>query len=371
MARGTRPTVLACSTDKYPELVQTIEIGSRDRDAERVVVMSLCPDGDRYSSMPNLAAGDEIWASAELEVTTDHELNDPTYCVSQPYKFSPHVHATLLLASGKDVTDADNKNAIRIGATEEQTVTQCDHHGLVVFDPRSYTVPEEGLPWDGPSYLNLVLRAHNREAKPGHVLLIGQNEPADKGQPAHAKGDAGKINVVRYRGQPQPTGTTTRASGRNNSHIPIAKPTVPKVVYSMRLVDLKKDEQLLMKAGFETRDPHGYRARVSTEVIVADSPDQTDRENAARDYLPFHGELGKGNGTNILPGKSYRTQKYGTLRVLRDASDDVYVNVVVSSAAPASAVPKPDDPRPQANDAVHILRDGVLEITRFPSECAG
>jgi hypothetical protein len=139
----------------------------------------------------------------------------------------------------------------------------------------------------------------------------------------------------------------------------------------MRLVDLKKDEQLLMKADFETRDPHRYRARVSTEVIVADTDDETDRDNPARDYVPFHGELGKGNGTNVLPNASYRTRKYGTMRLLDDVSMPLFVNVVVTSAAPASAAPKPDDPRPQANDAVRILPGGYLEITRLPPECLG
>jgi hypothetical protein len=372
MANSSTPKVLACSTDKYPERVPTIEIGTSDRAAERVVVMSLGPGPDSYSSMPHLAGGDEIWVSAELEVTTDHPLNDPTYCVSQPYEFSPHIHASLLLANGEDVTEDDGENGIRIGGTKAETCTQDEHHCLVVFEPTSYPVPDEGLPWQGQSYLNLVLRAHNHEASSGDVLLIGQNEPADKGSPAHAKGDEGKINVVRYRGLPQPTGKTKRARSLRNSHVPIKKhPAEPRVIYSMRLVDLKKDEQLLMKADFQTRDPYRYRARVSTEVIVADTPDETDRDNPARDYVPFHGELGKGNGTNVLPKESHRTQKFGTLRILEDAPQPLFVNVVVTSAAPASAIPKPNDPHPKANDAVRILRGGSLEITRLQPRCAG
>jgi hypothetical protein len=375
MSKDTSPTVLACSTDKYPECVDRIEIGASRDSAVSQVVMSLKPGGEAaYSSMPQLIGGDVISVSAELEVTTDHETDDRTYLVGQSYKFSPHVHASLLLASAIDVTDNDGLDGIRIGDSEDETVSQDRHHGLIVFEPRSFRIPDEGLPWNGESYLNLVLRAHHQGAGRGQLLLIGQNEPAEDGTPATAKGDEGKINLVRYRGQPEPTGSVIRAGRRRNSHVPISKkPPKPRVIYSMRLVRLKKHEQLLMKADFKTRDPHPYRARVSTEVIVADSADQTDRDNPAQAHVPFHGELGKGNGTNIVPGvdDTYRTRKYGTMRLLKDLEADLFVNVVVNSAPPASADPKPDDPRPQANDTVRILRGGYLEITRLPPDCIG
>jgi hypothetical protein len=57
--------------------------------------------------------------------------------------------------------------------------------------------------------------------------------------------------------------------------------------------------------------------------------------------------------------------------MLEAAPQPLFVNVVVSSAAPASAIPKPNDPHPKANNAVRILRGDSLAITRLPPECAG
>jgi hypothetical protein len=368
MAASATPGILACSTDKYPEQLPTIPIASKAEDAERHVVMLLGPGQHGYSSMPELESGDEIQVSAELEVTTDHRIADRDYCVSEPYEFAPHVRARLLLANGESVTENDGVNGIRIGETKRATCTQDEHHHRVVFDPDLYPV-RANLPWQGQSYLNLVLDAYHQDAVPGHVLLIGQNEPRQGAAPPYAKGDMGKINVIRYRGEPHPPVTVRRADVSRNSHVPVRKE--PTVIYSRRLVGLRKREQLLMEARFDASNPYAYRARVSTEVIISDQLDGTDRHNAARDYVSFEGELGKGNGTNVPPGKMYKTRKYGTLRVLKDIPTPVFANLVVTSAAPMPATPHPGDPRPKANDAVPIVPGGYLQITRVSPDHLG
>jgi hypothetical protein len=369
MAASATPGILACSTDKYPERPpNTIRIASKADDAERHVVMLLGPGQHAYSSMPELESGDEIQVSAELEVTTDHPIASRDYCVSEPYEFDPHIRARLLLANGESVTENDGVNGIRIGETKREICTQDEHHHRVVFDPVLYPVRTD-LPWQGQSYLNLVLDAYHHDAEPGHVLLIGQNEQRQGKEPPHAKGDMGKLNVIRYRGEPHPPVTVGRAGALRNSHVPVRKE--PTVIYSRRLVGLRKREQLLMEARFDANNPYAYRARVSTEVIISDQRDGTDRHNPAREYVSFEAEFGKGNGTNVAPGKPYTTRKYGTLRVLEDIPMPVFANLVVTSAAPMSAEPHPGDPRPKANDAVRIVPGGYLEISRVSPDHLG
>jgi hypothetical protein len=370
MAANAMPGILACSTHKYPERLPTIQIGNRAADAERRVVMLLGRDQHGYSSMPELLGGDEIEVSAELAVTTDHPFPSPDYCVSKPYKFNPHIRASLLLANGDSITEEDDENGIKIGETKHEICTHGEHHRRVVFEPVRYPVRAKGLPWQGrQSYLNLVLRAYHHDAEPGHVLLIGQNEPRNGQLAPHAKGDMGKINVIQYRGQPHPPVTVGRADALRNSHVPVRKE--PRVIYSRRLVGLPKREQLLMEARFDASNPYAYWARVSAEVLISDKADGTDRHNPAREYVSFEGELGKGNGTNVSPGGTYTTQKYGTLRILDDLPMKVFANLVVTSAAPMPAVFHPGDPRPKSDHAVRIMPGGYLQITRVSPEYLG
>ena len=101
MAQGT---VLACSTGKNAERKPlTLDIGTSKATATKRVVMSLGKGDEPYCSMPDLAPGDQIEVSAELQVTTDSRVPGPD-CVSKPYSYDPKVSAKLLLAEGPKVT---------------------------------------------------------------------------------------------------------------------------------------------------------------------------------------------------------------------------------------------------------------------------
>jgi hypothetical protein len=355
------PTVLACSTDKDPERQPlTIPITTK-LDARRRVVMALGPGEYPYSSMPDLAPGDRIEVSAELEVTTDAEVAGSD-CVGKPYHYNPRIKARLLLADSPNATARAPTTAVALGSSLSTVCTHEQHHHIVVFSDVSYTVGAAGLPWTGDSYLNLVVSAHHPRAKRGHVLLIGQNEPGSGGGPAYAKGDMGKINVVRYRGQPEPSGKVKSTTRIRNSQVPIRKQ--PTVVYSLRLGDLRKDEQLLMQAKMKSSNPHAYKARVSTQVVLTDSANGTGLHGSARDYAALKGEIGKYNGCNCLPGDTCTTRKFGTLRMLKDVTAPLFATLVVTSAAPPPG-------HAQAGDTLKILSGGALTVTRLPPEVTG
>lgn len=349
----TTPTLLAASTDKDPERHLELPI-TRSKGADPRVVVGLGPSGPPYSSMPPLAPGDRIEISGELEVTTD--ASEPgSAVVRKPYQYDPVIEPKLVLADGPDVVKGDRRHGVTIATLPSQTCDQRRHHTLVVFDKITYTVPERGLPWQGVSHLNLVANAHHKQAEDGQVVLIGQNEPASGSTPAHAEGNMGKLNVVRYRGKPEPPGRRRRAEGLCSSHIPVLKDHRT-VVYSLRLVDLKEGEQLLMRARLDVRNPHHYTARVSTEVVLADSPSKTETTGRSAHVAAFR-QIGKFNGTNCLRDSTVVLKKFGTMRVMKSSNEPLFVNLVATSADPEGGAEPDATVRPQ--------RHGLLEIRRF------
>jgi hypothetical protein len=350
-------TLLACSTDTDPERVLELPI-SRKKGADRRVVMSLGPDGPPYSSMPDLEGGDRIEVSGELELTTDAPEAGKA-CVRKPYRYEPKIDARLLLADEPQVTEPDREHAVPLGPILHETCEQRRHHTLVVFKDVSLTVPDRGLPWEGPSHLNLVVDAYHGDAEEGQVLLVGQNEPATASKPAHAEGNMGKLNVVRLRAAPAPTARRLMARESRNSHVPVLKERRT-VIYSLRLVDLEEGEQLLMEAEVHIHNPHDYAARVSTEVVVGDSHLATDPTGRAAEVCPFRCQIGKFNGTNCLPGSTLTVRKVGTMRILESAHQPLFVNLAVTSSDPEGT--------PGPHDAVEVLPNGFLEVRRFGPE---
>jgi hypothetical protein len=353
-------TVLVSSTDKKPERIETIRITPKPGEIKEVV-MSLGPGSLPYSSLPDLAPGDELQISAELELTTDAPVAD--WAVKEPYGYDPKIQAQLLLASDADATDPERGRAKRLTRLRKETCDNAQHHHRLVFEPFSYPIPASGLRWKGDSYLNLVLSAHYPSAQADQVLLIGQNEPPPrKGEPAFVKGDQGKLNVVRYRGAPKPRGRVLTTRQALTAQVPIIKGQ-PVVVYSLALPELEQDDQLVLEASIGGTNPHEYPARVSTGVILTDSPSATELPKSARDLVPFHGEIGKSNGTNILSKQSYVARKFGTLRVLKDVPAPLYANVVVLTGDP--------DRRSRSGDAVIIDPGGFARIRRLPPRVTG
>jgi hypothetical protein len=308
--------------------------------------------------MPDLAPGDRIEISGELEVTTD--APDAKSAVGEPYGYDPVIDPKLVLADAANAADG-----VALASLPSQVCDQERHHTLVTFAGVSHTVPRRGLPWRGRSHLNLVLDAHHPSARHGQVLLIGQNEPPPRpgGRP-YVKGNMAKLNVVRYRGSPEPRFRRITARDPSSTHVPIRKGHET-VVYSARLADLKRDEQLVVRGELHVSNPHHYAARFSTEVVVSDSQSGTDPTRAIAEACAFRGHICQFNGTNWLPESTAVVHKYGTMRVLRSANQPLFVNLAVTSSAPYL------DENPDPSAAIRVLRHGFLEIHRFRPGAAG
>jgi hypothetical protein len=345
------------TTANKPELVQTIPI-VREAGKGRRVVLSFGSDTATDIPLPDLEPADKLRVFAELEVTTD--ADDPNHpgLMGNAYSYSPKVEATLLLAANADEVAAKPGRAIALGDPWRQTVSHQQHHAVVTFGDAKLEVPAGGLPWNGPSRINLVLSASHPQASQGDVLLIGQNEKT----PTVVQDMAG-IRVVRSRGR-EDRAQPERESACLCAGIPVAKTET--VVLSHRLDDLRAGEQLLAHAKLVTDAAQlGYPARISTRLFLADSSAQVQPGGSAQQSASWKGQLSKFTGFNCIPGDGPRaSQKFGVGAIKAAPGKPLYVNLVAVSAAPFGGA--------GSGDQLPIdTGRSFLEVTRYPAPTAG
>ena len=319
------------STENKPELIETIPITTQPGSGRRVA-LSLGPDTDTASPLPDLAGGDGLEVLAELELTTDAPDANHPGLIGNAYHYAPNVEATLLLAADASVTEA-GPQAVALAPPWRQAISHERHHGVVTFGNGAITLPAGGLPWGEGARINLVVDASHPEARDGDVLLVGQNEKT----PVVVQDMAG-IRAVRYR----PAGAAKPAPLRQTSclcsAIPVSKTRT--VVLSQELSDLAEGERLLFKARLVTdASGLGKPARISTRLFIGDSPSQDEPGGAAAGAVTWKGNLSKYTGFNCLPAEGpIASEKFGVAKVKSAPSGPLYVNLVAVSAAPFGGI---------------------------------
>jgi len=346
-----------CTTGKGPqgtgsELEDRLRITAR-KSEEPKVVMSLGPGDQSFTSMPELAPGDLLRVTTEVEVTTDATRKED--CVGEPYSYHPTVRASLLVASSREASKPDSKHALRVGEPAEHECTHEAHHRVIVFS-EDWPVPEKGLPWSGPSYLNLVLEANHREAKDGHVMLIGENERPEGGGRMTVGGDKGRVNAIRFR-----PGDGTAGERLETSNVRARGGSVPidetrRVVYSQPVEGLADGEQLAVEAKLKASHP-SFPARLSARLFLADSPTQTQNVKDAKEAAALGGEISELNGFNCS-GPSCVLEKFGVARITKPPKrDPIYVNLVVVCGDPEKT---------GRRDPLRVSDGGFLRVVRYP-----
>jgi hypothetical protein len=334
--------------------VETLPIVSEPGKG-RHVVLSLGPETKTETPLPELAPGDRLLAFAELELTTDAEDANHPGLVGNAYSYSPKVEATLLLAADAEAVEAKAGRALElVRAPWRQAISHQRHHAVVTFGDAELRVPGGGLPWNGPSHLNLVVSASHGNARPGDLLLVGQNEKT----PTVVQDMAG-IRAVRFRPGNTPAPPAEHESACLCAGVPIAKRDT--VVLSHELAGLAEGEQILVRGKLVT-DATGLAspARISTRMFIADAPGQTEPGGAAAASLTWKGHLSKFTGFNCLPDEGPQTSaKYGVATVRRAPGVNLYVNLVAVSAAPFGGLGAGDELR------IDTARS-ALDVTRFP-----
>jgi hypothetical protein len=172
------------------------------------------------------------------------------------------------------------------------------------------------------------------------------------------------ISVIRCRPAGVPWPDVIRSDHRRAESLPVVKGET-RVVYAEELKDLRKREQLVVKADVKTSAEHlDYPARATVEVILAEDPRRAEPSAEARRVTTTDGRICPRNGKNCLAAESPMTsRKVGVLRIERNAQKRLYVIAVLVTGDPLQKAKKGDRLR---------LRDGgSLRIFRYPAEMAG
>jgi len=354
-----KPKVAVASTGKNAERFLKLDIEASKPKPR--VVMSLRQGGAAHASLPDLRPGDRLLVSAELEVTTDCPRQQSD-CAKKPYGFDPEVEVALLLTNGAGEAVPAAGSAISLGQPVRRTVTHHRHHDVFVFDNAEFVVPGSGLPWNGPSFINATIASWHPQAKQDQVLIIGQNNPG--GRPS---GDMGGISVARFRPGTETFPNPLRVQKRQITTLRVITGQPQKgIVYSQRLPNLKAREQLRVRAGLKTSSAHlGYPVRTTVEVLLSTDPAGTDPGGEAKRVCPESPQISRGNGKNTLPGDNPMSSlKTGVMRIVKDARDPLYVNVMLTDGDP--------EHKAGPGDALSILpAGGFLAVTRYSAAMAG
>ena len=325
--------------------------------------MSLPP-----SRLPSLRRGGRLRVSAEVQVTTTCVVPSRR-CIGRPYGFTPTVDATLLLASGAHRTGG--RGTARIGRRRSLSCHQRrpnrNHHCVLVPTGTRKIAPRRLPCRPRHCRLNLVVDAHDGDARPGNLLLIGADRPDGS-----IVQDFGRLNALVMPKRPRPRPVRRHTHRRRHRSIPVRSKGSggKRVVYAVRMPRLDKGDVLRIKARQRTAiDQLSYNTYVGTEVILAGSPRATHPSRLAKRAAALRGRITEANGFNCTHGPSaYRTpcltRKAGLLEMVRDAVDrrgrpkPLYVNLVCHLA------PKLVQALP--GDRAQVRPSGHLEVTRFP-----
>lgn len=347
------PKVFVRTSGSHSELVKTIPI-TRTAGARKSVVMSLNP-----RRLPDLEQGDKLKVTAEAQVTLDCWYRQPR-CVGSPYKGSPVVDAKLVLARGARVTGG--RGAIPLAPAKRHVclagLPEREHHCMIVFTHGGTSVGgEDRLPCrPDRCRINLVMDAHNARAKAQNKLLIGGNPPDGS-----VSQDRGRVNAVVLRPGSQPKPDVSKRL--RESRLRLNEKRV--VIYSKRLRSLDRGDQLTVEGRAIVDVSHlPYPARVTSQMVLADRPDQTHPGRVARHVARGGPEITESNGFNCThPRSPCVVHKVGIVRIARDVRDGSGDPIPLYANFTMLNTPKhvPGSP----SDRVRLRDHGALQVVRY------
>ncbi len=365
---GSNGTLRTGTTGNDSEVLKAIPIG-RKAGAKPRVAMSLQP-----GNLGDLRDGDRLEATAEAEVSVclkpneRHGSNRP--CIGRTYGYDPTVIAKLVLADGGKATGGGS--TVELGR-KKLTCTQGqpnrNHHCVLVIDDGVLDVEDAGaLPCNAATcHINLVLSAHDRNAKGGHKVVVG----ADSGGRS-VNGDKGRVNFVRFRPEGAKREPARISDARVRSAIPIAPEggsVKEKAIYSVELGGLKAGEQLVIDGKLISRiGSHPYNVFQTTGIVLSENPDSASREGWPERVGDLNGQIAEANGFNCTQGKSAHedpctARKVGVLEITRDSPKTLYVNLVAGMAAQADF-----NNRHRSSDVAPVRDEGFLRVYRYGAD---
>jgi hypothetical protein len=352
--------VRLATTGSHSELVDTIPI-SRHRRAEPRVAMSLGP-----RALRPLRRGEQLRLNGEVQVTLTCVRKGLPRCIGRTYSYSPRVEARLVLGATRRATRG--RAAIPLstwgGLTCSAHLPNRNHHCVLVFPRITANIgAAAGLPCQpARCHVNLVVAAHNHDARHGDRLIIGTDRPNGT-----VEQDKGRLNAIEIPPGRSPAVTRFRATRRRTRTMPVKEDGGRRVVYSVRVPGLRRGDVLAVEARQRTDISHlPYAAYVSDEVVLAARPRATRPPKPS--VTPEQGYITEANGFNCTQGPSqYRTPcvstKAGAISIRRTSRGrhgrlrPLYVNLVSRS--------KPKHTQEVPGDVAKLLHGGFLSVVRY------
>jgi hypothetical protein len=353
-------TVLAATTGDHSERVGVVPITRRPARAPRVA-MSLGP-----SDLPRLEVRDTLHALAEVQATTTCAEHRNERCIGRPYEFSPFVSAKLLLARGEGVTGG--RRAVSLAHSKSVHCNQRrpnrNHHCVLTFQHARKRIRNvRALPCPpGRCFINLVLSAHNPQARRGNVVVVGADRPNGS-----IRQDKGRLSAVVTKAAAAAP-SRSRTARRVHRRLPVTRGENATAVYSIEFANLRRGDVLVGLAKQRTSiSAVPYSVFLDTRVVLTGRRSGTSTSRLGRRVSSPNGKLTEANGFNCTHGRSaYRTpctsRKAGLVEIRRTPMRNgdrvpLFVNLV------AHTRPKLATPRP--GDHVNVLPSGHLTVRRY------
>jgi hypothetical protein len=354
-------TIQAASTVDGSELVKTVPIHRQAKHGK--VVLSL-----GSGSLPALAAGDTLRASAMLQVSTTCATPDPR-CIGVRYDYSPNFSAQLVLGDGAGATHGAGVVAVtprfQMGCGQKRP--NRNHHCVLALPGTPMTIPgPDQLPCltSGCS-LNLVVDAYNTNAKTGNVLVIGNDQPDGT-----VKGGRSRVNaIVIPPGQgASPTSAVTTTPATASIPIGQQRSGFSSVVFSARLDGLAAGDVLDVNS-LQRTDISSFNLPmfVGSKVVVAAAPNGV---MGQKKYSSEEGQVTPQNGFNCTLGPSpFQTPC---------SSYETGVVTITQTPVTNAGLPKPlyvnvlSRSFPKVAQAAHarsvaVQAGGYLSVVRYPA----
>ena len=360
--------VLATSGDES-ELLRKVPIarkpGARDRVAMRVDPSQFDP----------IQVGDRLRVSGEVQVSTT--CVDPgSRCIGTHYDINPTVTVRIVLSptpsAGSGFFPLSPSRSV---LCKQQRPNRNHHCTLTIPNTETQISDLNALPCppDG-CYLELIVGASNKKAKRGNVVVLGGDQP--DGSVAQ---DKGRLNLVQsHAGVPDPSVASNNELVTTELPVQIEDSEKKRVVYSMPIQAPKKGEVIAFDSRFTTSiSALHYNTFISSRVITAKGPTDTDSRGIAKHAIPLKGQATESNGFNCTLGTSgfpnpCTTIKAGAVKFKRDVVDNdtgepatIYLNVL-AGAKPLLAEKVDEGDRV----ALGSLPDG-LTVARYAAASGG
>jgi len=350
--------LLAASTSR--ERLRKLPIARRDGGKSRTV-LSL--------RLPRIALGDRIRLNGEVTLSTTCVDPPGPDCIGRGYRFDPHLHARVVLASHRGETGRGTLPVSRrASVTCEKTEPNINHHCPLVITRGSFLVRRPGeLPCRPRACrLNMVVDAHSGRARGGEVVVVGSAK-----QDGIGGGDGARLNAALAR-EGARVRSVVRSTGRRRTRkLPASFEGGRRVVYSQRMERLRAGDVLLVRARQRTAIKR-HRYYIGSRVVIATRPRARRPGRLTRRIVSPNGAATGSNGFNCTLGPSgFRTpclrKKAGlafierTPRRARGQIRPLYVNLVSRSFPKVGNVPG-------SYPSARVLSGSRLAVTRLRAE---